>query len=111
MFRYKGGQKAGRGTYWNMADGKRMDIKEEDVLPGGEKTVYYRMPAILMLLAVPLIGLLYVVLLPFIAIGTVMALAAGKVFGGLVALVGKSISFGWRPAVSYLSGRKKKQKK
>lgn len=59
----------------------------------------------------PVAGLAYVVLLPFIAIGTVVALMGGVVVEGLVALTGRSITLGWRPAVSYLSGRKKKEGK
>jgi len=111
MFRYKGGQKAGRGTYWNLADGGRVDLKAEDVLPGGDKTRYLKVPSVIMLFAVPFMGLGYVVLLPFIAIGTVVALLSGKVFGGLIALLGRGLSFGWRPATSYLSGRKKRKRK
>jgi hypothetical protein len=60
------------------------------------------------IVAGPVAGLAYVVLLPFIAIGTVVVLAGAKALSGLVTLTGRSISFGWRPAVSYLSGRKKK---
>jgi len=61
------------------------------------------------IIAGPVAGLAYVVLLPFIAIGTVVALVGGMAVEGLVALTGRSITLGWRPAVSYLSGRKRKK--
>ena len=55
--------------------------------------------------AAPFIGLAYVVMLPFaffITLGT-MALNA------LLSLVGRSVSFGWRPTEAYLAGKKKKK--
>ncbi len=63
------------------------------------------------LLAAPLIGLLYVIVLPFIAIGTVFAAMARKVLGGMAALAGNLVSFGWRPSEAHLEGKKKGRKR
>ena len=65
---------------------------------------------ILMLLASPFIGLLYVVCLPFVGVATLAVAAGRKVLGGAASAVGKTISFGWRPVESYLAGRKKGKK-
>ncbi|MGD0886586.1 MAG: hypothetical protein ABSA46_17235 [Thermodesulfovibrionales bacterium] len=46
MTKYKGGHKAGKGTYWNLANGSMVDIPDEEVLPGDEKTTYLRVPVI-----------------------------------------------------------------
>ncbi len=111
MLTYKGGTRVERGTYWDLSSGHRIDVTEEVVLSGDNSSTYLKMSAGFMLLAGPVIGLLYVVLLPFIGIGTVAAVAARKVVGGAVNLIGKSLSFGWRPRTAYLSGKKKKDKK
>ena len=59
------------------------------------------------LVAGPVMGLVYVIVLPFIAIGTVITIVGGKVLGGLVRAAAR-LSFGWRPSEAYLSGKKKK---
>ena len=63
-----------------------------------------------MLLASPIIGLLFVVFLPLIGTATLAAVAGRKVLGGMASVAGKTISFGWRPVESYLAGKKKEKK-
>ncbi len=111
MFTYKGGTRVERGTYWDLSSGHRIDVVDEAILNGDRSSTYLRISAGTMLLAGPVIGLLYVILLPFIGIATVAAVAARKVIGGAFNLIGKSLSFGWRPRTAYLSGKKKKDKK
>jgi len=65
---------------------------------------------IMMLLASPFIGLLYVVCLPFVGVATLAVAAGRKVLGGAASAAGKTVSFGWRPVESYLAGRKKGKK-
>ena len=111
MLTYKGGNKVAKGTYWELSSGQRIDVAEEAILGGDASSTYLRMSAGFMLLAGPVVGLLYVVLLPFIGIATVAAVAAQKIVGGAINLVGKSLSFGWRSRTAYLAGKKKKEKK
>jgi len=59
------------------------------------------------LVLAPFIGLAYVIALPFIAIGTVLAVAGKKAVTGAANLAGNLASFGWRPLEAYLSGKKK----
>ncbi len=108
MLTYKGGNKVGKGTYWDLAHGRRIDVASEGVL-AGEGTTYFRMSSAVMLLSGPVIGLLYAVLLPIIGIATVVTLAVGKVVQGMYNLAAKSISFGWQPKNAYLAGKKKKK--
>jgi hypothetical protein len=63
------------------------------------------------LLAGPVIGLLYVIALPFIAIGTVVAMIGKKVLEGAAGLAGSLVSFGWRPSEAHLAGKKKGRKR
>ncbi|MGE5893524.1 MAG: hypothetical protein ACM34I_05670 [bacterium] len=110
MLRHSGGQKVGKGTYWNIKEGTRVDIENEDVLPGNETTKFLRLPAAIMLIAGPLLGLLYVIALPFIAIGTVAVLGGGKLIGSLFRWLKSISTFGWKPTEAYLSGKKKRKK-
>ncbi len=70
-----------------------------------------RMETGVKLLAAPIIGLLYVVSLPFIGIVTLAAVAGRKVLDVVASVAGKTISFGWRPVEAYLAGKKKGQGK
>ncbi|OGW33103.1 MAG: hypothetical protein A2X58_13320 [Nitrospirae bacterium GWC2_56_14] len=110
MLSYKTGHRVGKGTYWELSKGERIDVDDEAILAGEASSTYYRIPAGVMLLAGPIIGLVYVLCLPFIGIATIASLAAGKVVSGLFSLIGKSLSFGWRPREAYLSGKKKSKK-
>jgi len=110
MMSYKTGNRVGKGTYWDLSNGQRIDVEQEAILSGEASATYYRIPASMMLLAGPIIGLFYVLSLPFIGIATLATLATGWVVGNVMSLIGKSLSFGWRPREAYLSGKKKNKK-
>lgn len=109
MFIRRGNQTVGQGTFWNIVTGQRVDIEGRGVLPGDQRTRYLKMSSVLFLAMGPVIGLLYVITLPFIGIVTVGTLIIGKVMQGVFGLLGKSLSFGWRPRTAYLSGKKKQR--
>ena len=109
MLRHNGGEMVGKGTYWNLSNGERIDIAEQGTLPVGK--TYYRMPAAAIIVAAPVLGLLYAAFLPFIGIAMLVKLVAQKIGGGVMETVQGSASFGWRPSESYLSGRKNRAKK
>ena len=111
MLKHNGGERVGKGTYWNLGNGERVDIQEEGILPGNEKKTYYRMPAAAIIVAAPVLGLMYAMFLPFIGIAMAVKLVGQKIGGGVMETVQGSASFGWRPSESYLSGRKRKGKK
>ena len=58
-------------------------------------------------ISAPFIGLAYVVVLPFMAIGTVLTLIIKRVATEVASLT----SFGWRPVEAYLGGKKVSKKK
>jgi hypothetical protein len=107
MTKYKGSNKVGKGTYWDLRSGTRIDVEHEGVLPGGVNVSYRKASPVTMLLAAPFVGLAYVIALPFIAIGTVLALAVRKIFGATLGLLGSVMSFTWSPGHAYLAGKKK----
>ncbi len=103
----KGGHKAAAGTYWNLMNGARVDMKEEGILPGSEKTIYVKAHAAIVLAAAPVLGLLFAVFLPFIGIAMVLMLIGGKLVDGVTNAVASNARFGWRPVEAYLTGKKK----
>lgn len=111
MIKYNGGQKAGKGTYWNFTTGERIDISTEGILPGNRKTIFFRLPASGILVLGPILGLLYAAFLPFIGIAMLIKVVGQKVAGGVFSSAQSTASFGWRPSESYLAGKKKHEKK
>jgi hypothetical protein len=67
MLTYKGGHAVGKGTYWDLTSGRRIDVFSEAVLAGEGTATYVRMSPGVMLLSGPVIGLFYAILMPFIA--------------------------------------------
>ncbi|GBD98028.1 hypothetical protein BMS3Abin07_00035 [bacterium BMS3Abin07] len=65
---------------------------------------------IVMLLLGPILGLAYVILLPFITIATVITVAVEKAVVGMLGLAGATVPFEWRPTTAYLTGKKRKKK-
>jgi hypothetical protein len=69
---------------------------------GGKENAY---KTIARIASAPFIGLAYVVALPFVFAYAIFSAA----MAGLLTAAGKEAAFGWRPAESYLAGRKKKK--
>ena len=111
MLKHNGGDRVGKGTYWNLTNGERIDIRDEGILPGDAKKAYYRMPAAAIIVAGPVLGLIYALFLPFIGIAMLVKLVGQKAGAGVMEMVHGSASFGWRPSESYLTGKKKGAKK
>ena len=61
------------------------------------------------LLLGPVIGLIYVIFLPFISVAIIIATVGGKAIAKVGALAKSLVSFGGRPSEAYLSGKKKKK--
>jgi hypothetical protein len=66
---------------------------------------------VVLLLAAPFVGLVYVIALQFVFIATVSALVGRKVVGAIFNLMGNLVTFSWRPDEAYLGGKKKKKER
>ena len=99
-----GGHTVTAGTYWNMMNGERIDLAQEGVLPGSGR--YVKAPAALALAAGPVLGLVFAVFLPFIAIAMALTLLGRAIIEGMVHAATSAAVFGWRPIESYLAGRR-----
>ena len=104
----KGGHTVKAGTYWNLANGNRVQMEQEGALPGSGQTRYIKAPVIVMLMAAPVIGLVFAVFLPFIGIAMTLSLIGKKLANAATDASAGSMSFGWRPIEAYLAGKKKK---
>ena len=102
----KGGHKVQAGTYWNMANGERVDLDQEGVLPGNAREMYIKAPAAMAIAAGPVIGLIFAVFLPFIGIVMTLGMVGRKLGEAVADAAAGSMSFGWRPIEAYLAGRK-----
>lgn len=54
----------------------------------------------------PFVGLAYIISLPFVFAYALFS----AIMGGVLGMIGKEAAFGWRPAESYLAGKKKQKK-
>jgi len=104
----KGGHTVKAGTYWNMANGNRVQMEQEGVLPGSGTTRYIKAPVAVMLMAAPVIGLLFAVFFPFIGIAMTLSLIGKKLANTVTEAAAGSMSFGWRPIEAYLAGKKRR---
>jgi hypothetical protein len=104
----KGGHTVKAGTYWNLANGSRVQMEQEGALPGSGTTRYIKAPVVVMLMAAPVIGLLFAVFLPFIGIAMTISLIGKKLANTVTEAAAGSMSFGWRPIEAYLAGKKRK---
>ena len=104
---YKGGHKVETGTYWDTSTGERVDVQKEQALPGNDHTIYIKAKSGLVLIAGPILGLVFAIFLPFIGIVMTLGQAGRKVADSAIGHAAQSVSFGWRPIEAYLTGRKK----
>lgn len=119
----RGGQRVSTaGSFWNLADGTRVDIPDGGGrMPGTRKTAYIRRPAGGAVTATIVCIVLYVVTLPLTStLGYLFAwfFPAALVLIGL-AVIAWNIAFGiydsatmdWSPFMAYLRGKRDKRDK
>lgn len=85
--------------------GRLVDAGKEDISyirETGKESVYRTIGRIV---SAPFIGLAYIIAVPFVFAYAIFA----ALMGGLLAALGKEAAFGWRPAESYLAGRKEEK--
>ena len=111
MTTYRGGDTVQPGFYINLR-GLSFEMIDEQpkALPGDSLATYRRVPAVAMLAAAPLIGLAFLVFLPFIGIamvGSVVASKATAVAADAVRAGARVVRPNWEPSLAFLSRRKR----
>jgi hypothetical protein len=113
MRRYRGNDKVGPGIYFNLREMAFRSMDEEGRLPGGEREVWRAVPALLLLLAGPVLGLAYAMFLPligFVMLGGVVLRWVARQLGAALEAAGRVLSPAWQPALAFL-GRGRAAKK
>jgi hypothetical protein len=109
MKTYKGGETAKGGFYFNLTTKDIFTLEKDGMLPGQEKEHYFRVPVLLMLVGGPILGLFYVMFLPFISFAMVLMVLFQKASAGVRQLdrkLAKLATAEWRPGVAYFAWRK-----
>ena len=109
MKRYQGNQEVEPGLYFNLSQLSFKSIEEKGPLPGGEEDVYRRTPVAALLIAGPILGLAFVVFLPFVGFALLGWLVAGKAVAwttDAAVAFGRVVRPAWRPAAAFLSRAK-----
>lgn len=101
-----GGDSVGTGNYWNFSTGNRVNIEKGGILPGDKTDRYYKAPPIAILIAAPVLGLVYAAFLPFIGIAMSVSALFKKLFGGLAESAYRGAAFSWQPSEAYLAGKR-----
>jgi hypothetical protein len=114
MTRYYGNQRVEPGIYFCAKELSFKSMDEDGRLPGGPERAYWRVPALALLVAAPMIGLAYVIFLPLVGFVMLGAVALQKV-GSLVREMGvwaaTLLRPAWQPARAFLSrGKARKEK-
>ena len=107
--RHIGGDRAGKGSYWNFSTGERITMSAEGTLPGDDATVYYKANPLIILAAGPVLGLMYAAFLPFIGIAIICRVMFAKLFGSSAEGLSRVATFNWSPSEAYLAGRRHKK--
>lgn len=106
MTRYKGGEDVKRGIYVNRGTGEVINFMAEGgVLPEAGGAEYVRVPAIAMLLFGPLVGLVYVMFLPFAAFAMLVWYGINRLIHALSPVyerLMKVVAPGYSPAEAFL---------
>jgi hypothetical protein len=104
--RYHGNQVVDPGIYLNLRELTFKSMDEEGRLPGGEDAVWRRVPVLVMLVAAPVISIVYFIFLPlvgFLMLAGVVGLKLYALGKQAVAAMVPVLRPAWQPARAFLS--------
>jgi hypothetical protein len=105
-----GGSHVERGGYWSFTNGSYARIPEGGgTLPGGDKVKYIRAPLPLIFLGAPILGLTFVIFLPFVGFGMVLYVlgkALRVALEGFAESVVRVAAPNWAPGRAYFARRR-----
>jgi hypothetical protein len=107
MTTYRGNEKVQPGLYLNIRQLSFKSISEKPApLPGTSEDVYHRVPMLVMLVSAPVLGLVYVMFLPFIGFAMVTYLLGTKavqLVAGVASDAVRVLRPGWEPSLAFFS--------
>jgi hypothetical protein len=105
--KHKGGDQVTFGFYWNRTEWEAQIVPAAGgVLTGDAATRYLRMPALALLVVMPLMGAAYAIFLPFIGIAMFVAFLFGRLRAALTGTTPPAVEM--RPAVPMVPRDRKK---
>jgi hypothetical protein len=115
MAKYTGGAKVKSGYYWHTRSWHVEAIPEEGGTLQGDRTAsYVKVPFPVLFVVVPVMGLLFLMFLPFIGFGLFAYAIAKRVTGGVrrgATELASTIHPGMVPGEAYLTGKAGEEKK
>jgi len=109
MTTYTGNQDVEPGLYFKVKQFRVKSIQTRGPLPGTEDDKYHRVPMLVMLAMAPLLGLVFVIFLPFIGFAMVLWLLGDKAVQLATRTATQAVRVlrpGWAPALAFLSRSK-----
>ena len=109
MKRYRGTETVEPGLYLNVRQLSFKSIEERGPLPGGPEEVYRCVPTLALLVVGPMLGLAFVVFLPFIGfamVGWLLMEKAGHLAAEATRAAVRVLRPGWEPSLAFLSRSK-----
>jgi hypothetical protein len=106
MKRYRGAEMVEPGLFLNVRQLSFTSMQERGPLPGGGGDVYRQVPTPVLLLVGPLLGLAFVVFLPFIGFAVVARLLvaqAARLAVEATRAAARVLRPGWEPSLAFLS--------
>lgn len=113
MKTYTANQNVEAGLYLNLKKFAITSLDADGPLPGTADDTYRRVPMLLMLAVAPLLGLVFVIFLPFIGFAMVAHLLGTKAVQFVQDAVGETARVrrpGWVPALAYFSRSKRAER-
>ncbi len=108
MARYEGGTAVPAGYYWNPRRWSFTTVgRDGERLPRGPGERYVRVHGAVALLAAPIVGGIFVVLLPFVGFAMLLQVLFGRLFGSAregARDLAATLTPGWRPGEAHLTG-------
>ena len=109
MRHYRGTETVEPGLYLNLRQLSFKSMDETGCLPGKVEDVYRRVPTLALLLVGPLMGLAFVVFLPFIAfvmVGWLLVVKSTHLAADAMRGAVRVLRPGWEPSLAFLSRSK-----
>ena len=92
MTTYTGTQDVDPGLYVKTGSLRLTSVERRGALPGGANEHYRRVPMLVMLLLAPLLGLAFVIFLPFIGFAVMLRLLGEKMWHLVAPAAGRAIA-------------------